>query len=90
MKKVRECVEVIRELYITENIYIGFSNIIQRTDKDFSNEIKETNIKLKNYCLGKGFIFVNSDNINESCLSISKLHLNKKGNQRLVKIFCHL
>ena len=48
MKKVRKCVEVIRELDNTENIRIGFSTIIERADKDFSNEIEETNIKLKN------------------------------------------
>ena len=85
MKKVRKCVEVIQELDNTESIQIGFSIIIQRTDKDFSNKIKETNITLKNYCLGKGFIFVDNDNINESCLNNSKLHLNKKGTQRLTK-----
>ena len=50
IKKVGKCVEVIRELDNTENIQIGFSGIIKRIDKDFSNEIKETNIKLKNYC----------------------------------------
>ena len=50
--------EVIRELDNTENIQIGFPSIIQRTNEDFSNEIKETNIKLKNYCLGKGLIFL--------------------------------
>ena len=64
MKKVRKCVEVIQELDNTENIRIGFSTIIERADKDFSNEIEETNIKLKNYCLGKGFIFVDNDNLN--------------------------
>ena len=85
MKKVRKCVEVIRVLDNTENIQNKFSNIIQRTDKDFSNKIKETNIKLNHYCLGKGFIFVDNDNINESCLNNSKLHLNKKGTQRLTK-----
>ena len=81
MKKVRKCVEVIQELDNTESIQIGFSIFIQRTDKDFSNKIKETNIKLKNYYLGRGFIFVDNDNINESCLNNSKLHLNKKGTQ---------
>ena len=57
----------------TENIQKKFSNFIQRTDKDFSNKIKETNIKLNHYCLGRGFIFVDNDNINESCLKNSKL-----------------
>ena len=45
------------------------SRIIQRTDKNFRYAIKETNIKLKNYCLGRGSIFVNNDSINESCLN---------------------
>ena len=81
VKRVRKCAEVMRELDNKENIQTGFSSIIQRTDKDFSNEIKETNVKLKNYCLGKGFVFVDNDNINESCLNNSKLHLNKKGTQ---------
>ena len=81
MKKVRKCVKVIRELDNTKNIQIGFSSIIQRTNKDFSNEIKGTNIKLKNDCLDKGFISVDHDNINESCLKNSKLHLNKKETQ---------
>ena len=65
MKKVRKCVEVIQELDNTENIQIGFSSIIQRTDKDFSNEIKEISIKLKNYCYVKGFIFVDNDNLHK-------------------------
>ena len=77
--------EVIREIGNTENIQIGFSSITQRADKDFGNESKETNIKLKNYCSGKEFIFVDNNKINESCLNNSKLHLNKKGTQRLTK-----
>ena len=81
--------EVIRELDNTENIQIGFCSIIQRPNKDSRNEIKETNIKLTNYCLGKGFIFVDIDNINESCLNNSKLHLTKKGIQQLASIFPH-
>ena len=85
MKKVRKCEEIIWEIDNTENIQIGFSSIIQRADKNFSNEIKETNIKLKNYCSGKGFIFVDNDNINVSCLNNSKLHRYKKGAQRLAK-----
>ena len=77
--------KVVRELDKTEDLQIGFPFIIQKTDKDFRNEIKETNIKLENYCLGKGFIFVDNDNINEYCLNNSKLQLNKNGTQRLAK-----
>ena len=51
--------------------------IINRSDKDFSKEICELNLKLKKYCLGRGFVYVNNDNINEYCLN--KLDLDKKG-----------
>ena len=50
---------VIKELHYTENIQIVFSSIILRTDKDFGNKIK-----LRSYCLGKGFVFVDNDSIN--------------------------
>ena len=85
MRKVRKCMEVILKLDSTENIQIGISSIIQRTDKEFSNEIKETNLKLKKCCLGKELFFVDNDKINESCLNNGKLNSNKKGIQRLVK-----
>ena len=51
------------KLINTENIQIRFSSIIQRIDRNFSSGIKETIINLKNSCLGKGFIFVENDNI---------------------------
>ena len=47
VRKVRKCVEVIRELDNTENVQIIFSSNTQRTDKDLSNEIRETIIELK-------------------------------------------
>ena len=72
MKNVRKCVEAIRELDNSENVQIGFSSIMHRSDKDFSKEISELNVK-------GGFIYIENDNINESCLNNSQLHLNKKG-----------
>ena len=71
MRKVRKCVEVTRGLDTTlmventEHIEIRFSGIIERTCKDFGNEIKETNIRLENYCLGKSLIFVDNSSINK-------------------------
>ena len=79
MKNVRKCVEAIRELDNSENIQIGFSSIMHRSDKDFSKEISELNVRLKKHCLGRGFVYIDNDNINESCLNNSKLQLNKKG-----------
>lgn len=71
MRKVRKCVEVTRGLDTTlmventEHIEIRFSGIIERTYKDFGNKIKETNIRLENYCLGKSLIFVDNSSINK-------------------------
>ena len=78
MKNIRKCVEAIRELDNSENIKIVFSSIMNTSEKDFSKEISELNVKLKKYFLGRGFIYVGNGNINESCLNNSKLHLNKK------------
>ena len=78
MKYIQKCVEAIRELDNSENIQIGFSSIMHWSEKKFSKEINELNVKLKRYCLGRGFIYVENVNINESCLNNSKLHLNKK------------
>ena len=77
--------EVIRELDNSENIQIGFSSIMHRSDKDFSKEISELNVKLKRYYLGKGFIYIDNANVNESCLNDSKLNINKKGTNLLFK-----
>ena len=42
-------------------------------------------MKLKKYCEGKGFVFNENANINESGLNNSKLHLNKKGTNILTQ-----
>ena len=83
MSKVRKIVSAIQEVDSTRNIQLGFSSIVQRADKDYSKEIKYINTGLKSYCLGKGLIFVDNSNIDESRLNNSKLHLSKKGTQLL-------
>ena len=66
LKNVRKCLEAIRELDNSENVQIGFSSIMHRSDKDFSKEISELNVKLKKNCLGRGFICIDNNNVNES------------------------
>ena len=83
MSKVRKIVNAIQEVDSTRNIQLGFSSIVQRADKEYSKEIKDISTRLKSYCLGKGLIFVDNSNIDESCLNSSKLHLSKKGMQLL-------
>ena len=58
-------------------IFFCFSSAIHRKGKDLGDERNEVNVKLKKYCEGKGFVFIENDNISESDLNNSKLHLNK-------------
>ena len=52
MSKVRKIVKAV-EMDGNNEIKLGFSSIIVRKDRDLEKEIKETNTKLKNYCIGK-------------------------------------
>ena len=85
MKLVRKITKTIQEMQDSGKIGIGFSGIIQRADRNFKNQIKETNDKLQRYCEGNGFVYVDNDNINEKSLNKSLLHLNKAGNKLLSK-----
>ena len=67
------------------NIQLDVSDIIQRTDKDYSKENKDINTRLKCYCLGKDLIFVDNSNIGESLLNKSKFYLRGKGTQLLTQ-----
>ena len=88
MKRARKLVKVVLEIDESEKIKIGFSSVIFRKDKDLEDE---RNMKLKKYCEGKGFVFIENDNISESGVNNSKLHLNKKGtnilNQNIKRSF---
>lgn len=79
VNNVKKVAQYIREDDGDQKIQIGLSSICQRADRDLEKEITDTNKKLKNYCSGNGFIFVNNSTVNQSCLNKSKLHLNKKG-----------
>ena len=85
MKKIRKLVKVVREIDESEEIKFGFSSVIYRQDKDVDDERKELNSKLKKYCEGKGFVFIENANINETGLNNSKLHLSRKGTNILAQ-----
>ena len=85
MKQVRKITKTIQEMEDSGKIGIGFSVIIQRADRNFMDQIKETNDKLKRYCEGDGFAYVYNDNINEKSLNKSWLHLNKAATKVLSK-----
>ena len=56
-----------------EEVKIGFSSVINRSDRNLEKEIVDLNLKRKRYCKGNHFLFIDNDNINELCLNNSKL-----------------
>ena len=62
-----------------KKIKIGFSSVIFCMEKDLEDERNEANMKLRKYCEGKGFVFIENANISELGLNNSKLHLKKNG-----------
>ena len=44
---------------------LKFSSVIYCKDKDLEDERNEVNVKLKKYCEGKGFAFIENDSISE-------------------------
>ena len=68
-----------------KKIRLVFPELFFGKDKDLEDERNEVNMNLKKYCEGKGLVFIENDNINESGLNNSKLHLNKKGTNILTQ-----
>ena len=85
MSKVRKIAKAVEEMDGNNEIKLGFSSIIARKDLALEKDIKETNIKLKNYSIGKGFIFADNANIKENCLNNSNFHLNREGTTLFTK-----
>ena len=52
-------------------MWVGFSVIFERVDRNFEDEIKKTNDKLKMYGECSGFVNVVNNNINENSLNKS-------------------
>ena len=63
------------------------SGIISRNDKRVGIKIADTNNELRSMCIQMKWRFVNNDRLNESCLNVSKLHLNNKGSAYLATNF---
>ena len=85
MKEIRKIVKCVRDLDKDKKVNIGFSSVISRSDRNLGQEIRDLNLKLKCYCEGNNFLFVDNVNIEESCLNNSKPHLNHKGTNILSK-----
>ena len=61
------------------NACIGVSLITYRKDIKLGKKIEEVNNKIKDMCSQHGYNIISNNNINETCLNNSKLHLNPKG-----------
>ena len=72
---------------------VVISSLIKRYDQDFSDDIADVdadadvNEKLQSFCNSKGLSFIDNNNIDRSCLSNGKLHLNKRGSSYLANNF---
>ena len=77
MKQAHKIVKIIQEMEVSGNMGIGLPGITESVDRNFRDQIKETHNKLKRYCEGISFVYVNNVNINEKSLNKSLIHLYK-------------
>lgn len=68
----------------SKNTKIVISTLtIRADDKELGKKAKELNVSLEKFAEKSGFEIINNNNIDESCLSKKKLHLNQKGKSYL-------
>ena len=81
LKQIKKLVNFIKEVDSeTKETKIAISGIINRTDNDYRDAIRKINDSLRTYCQNHNHIFIDNENVDETCLNRSNLHLNKKGN----------
>ena len=85
VKKIKKLVKEIEENDGSTDIVI--SGLIKRFDCNAIYDIERINEKLERWCIGKGFTFIDNNNINEPCLNRGKLHLNRRGSSYLANNF---
>ena len=68
MKEVRQLVKCVKELDKEEEVKIGFSSVINRSDRNLEKEIVDRNLKLKRFSEDNQFLFIDNGNIEMSCL----------------------
>ena len=87
VKKIKKLVKEIDEYDKQNPPNVVISSLIKRYDKDFNDDIANVNEKLQRFCNGKGFSFIDNNNIDRSCLNKGKLHLNRRGSSYLANNF---
>ena len=81
--------KIIKELTTKlPKVKIAFSGLITRKDlKNLDKNFTETNKRLRNYCRQKDSDYNDISNITEDSLGVKKLHLNRKVNCFLRRIY---
>ena len=69
------------------NCKYAISNVIIRKDKANIEKVIEFNSRLSKFCSKNKMDIIENENLDGSCLSFKKLHLNKKGNSYLANNF---
>ena len=72
IKVVRQLVKCVKELDKEDEVKIGFSSVIDRSDKNPEKEIVDFKLKLKRYWESNQFLFIDNDNIDKSSDSKSE------------------
>ena len=67
MKEVRQLVKCVKELDKEEEVKIGFSSVINRSDRNLEKEIVDRSLKLKRYGEDNQFLLIDNGNIDRSC-----------------------
>ena len=81
VKHIEELANCVKQRFPSS--HIGLSSSIIRNDIELSTNIMDFNKKIEEFCDKRGFEFIDNQNINNSCLNGSNLHLNPKGSAYL-------
>ena len=84
-KKITDAIKGCHQIRVTK---LRISNVIIRKDKpDIEKKVIEFNSRLSKFCSKNKIDIIENENLDESCLSLKKLHLKKKGNSYLANNF---
>ena len=81
-EKLLEVIDILRKE--SKDTKIVVSSVVTRKDKNgMPNKVSSLNSSLKTLCIRNQIEFIDNCNLDDSCLGVKRLHLNKKGNSYL-------
>lgn len=85
-EKLLEVIDILRSE--SKDTKIAVLSVVTRKDKNgMPNKVCNLNSSLKTLCIRNQIEFIDNHNLDDSCLGIKRLHLNKKGNSYLANNF---